>query len=601
MALLNFWSQKSFLDQLGSDVSGLKTYVDALNQCAHFLHACWDGNSDKQFVFMAIKKQIDEVNKQRQNVNWVQHVARFVLERINELGNLDGCSQPHVAQVPSTGMMSSCSAQTKIKLNTGKLRAAAEYLKGYRSCLENSKNNVAKATNVLDVFILGIWTIGTKISIANNQVDALLIRHDRIVSALYKCADIYDAADNRLKQKSYAINSPGLLEATKPYAFLTPEMQKLIQKYAKDIYDKIKDWFTGKGVKDGKNITVGKTDATATGQGQPKRDLTAEELKVLYALQVNFINFRDGQDYIDGRSRWGDALLIAFSDLTKGIRGDAQTEVYLKNSLREMFARMVEGNPNGLSNPDMGEDYFREMISALDESELLKISKGKDILNVDYGGVDAIMDLLDIFEAMGEAGEHIRKGIFGEYGRQIELLESMRKGILASDSPDPVLLKALEELRKEYDRYFLAALGKVANEVKKKGVDFAVESIAYVGIVNSVLKMFYSATGLTDRTARIEELRTTHIYAEQLDQAFTNARMKLLSQDPRSYNPEDVAQYEQLFELTKAAKLQQYQMMYELTKGDERSYYADKIKELKAMQLYDNKGLRVTGDFPTYA
>jgi len=215
LALINFWQQKNYLNGLQADLSGLTAYANALNSCAASINACWDGNTDKQYIFSAIGRQIQAVNRLRQDVNWVQHVANFVLEKLNELGRLEGCSQPYVAQVSAIGMSTGCSAQTKIKLDTNRVRAAATILNSRRSSLAESKNNLARATNVMDIFILGIWTIGAKIIIANKQVDELLVRHDRIVQALNRCADTYDAADRRLVQR--AGGSIGSSISTSPY------------------------------------------------------------------------------------------------------------------------------------------------------------------------------------------------------------------------------------------------------------------------------------------------------------------------------------------------------------------------------------------------
>jgi len=250
MALPNFFSQKNCINSLGTDVSGLKTYADALNECAASLNACWVGNIDKQYVISAINQQIQAVNTQRQDVNWVQQTADFVLGKLNELGALTGFSQPHIPSIASIHFMGGCAAKTRIDINTGSIRTAAKVLNNKRTCLVDSKNHLARAVNVIDVFILGIWTIGAKITVANKQIDALLNRHDQIVAALRKIADIYDQADHRLSKKAGEVQSPGLLNPT-PYSYLNPAVMELIKRVAKDLYDKIEKWLhpTGQEIK----------------------------------------------------------------------------------------------------------------------------------------------------------------------------------------------------------------------------------------------------------------------------------------------------------------------------------------------------------------
>ena len=202
MALINFWSQKNYINGLQADLSGLTAYANALNSCAAELNACWDGNSDKQYVISAIGRQMQAVNSLRQEVNWVRQTSDFVLVKLNELGALTGFSQPYVAQVASIGMMISCSAQTRIRLNTGTVRATAMLLNNRRSSLAGSKGNLFKARNIIDVFILGIWGIGGRLNGINSKMDELIARHDRIVKALNQIADRYDTADRRLAIKA---------------------------------------------------------------------------------------------------------------------------------------------------------------------------------------------------------------------------------------------------------------------------------------------------------------------------------------------------------------------------------------------------------------
>ena len=250
MALPNFFSQKNCINSLRSDLSGLKTYADALNACAASLNACWVGNTDKQYMMSSINRQMQAVNTQRQDVNWVQQTADFVLMKLNELGALTGFSQPHIPSLASIHFMGGCAAKTRIHIDTGAIRAAAKGLNNKRAYLVESKNHLASAVNLIDVFILGIWTIGAKITIANKQIDALLNQHDTIVAALHKIADIYDQADRRLNKKAGEVQSPNLLNPT-PYSYLSPAVMELIKRVAKDVYDKIEQWLrpTGQEIK----------------------------------------------------------------------------------------------------------------------------------------------------------------------------------------------------------------------------------------------------------------------------------------------------------------------------------------------------------------
>lgn len=202
MALINFWPQKNCISGLNADLSGLTAYAHALNSCAAEINACWSGNTDKQYIFSAIGRQMQAVNRLRQEVNWVRQTSDFVLVKVNELGRLEGFTQPYVAQIASIGLMCGCSTQTRIKLDTGKVRAVATTLNNKRSSLVDSKGNLFKARSIIDMFILGIWGIGGRLNSVNSKMDELIARHDRIVNALNKCAEIYDAADRRLVQRA---------------------------------------------------------------------------------------------------------------------------------------------------------------------------------------------------------------------------------------------------------------------------------------------------------------------------------------------------------------------------------------------------------------
>ena len=214
MALPNFWPQKKYISGLGTDFASLTAYANALNKCAADLNACWVGNTDKQYILSAVNRQVQAVNQLRQNVNWLQKTADFVLEKLNELGQLAGFSQPHVSAVAAIAYMGGTAARTRIQLDTGAVRTAANILNHKRSALINCQSNFVRAKMVIDPFILGIWGIGTNVGASNKQIDALLARHDKIVQALHRVAERYDAADLRLKRKAEAIKAAGLIKPT---------------------------------------------------------------------------------------------------------------------------------------------------------------------------------------------------------------------------------------------------------------------------------------------------------------------------------------------------------------------------------------------------
>jgi len=214
MALPNFWPQKKYINGLGTDFASLTAYANALNKCAADLNACWVGNTDKQYISGAINRQLQAVNQLRQNVNWLQKTAGFVLDKLNELGLLSGFSQPYVSAVAAIAYMGGAAAQTRIKLDTSAVRAAANTLNHRRSALVNCQSNFVRAKTAIDPFILGMWGIGTSVGASNAQMDALLARHDKIVQAIHRAAERYDAADLRLKRKAEAIKAAGLINPT---------------------------------------------------------------------------------------------------------------------------------------------------------------------------------------------------------------------------------------------------------------------------------------------------------------------------------------------------------------------------------------------------
>jgi|GEM_PF-3447494 len=197
MALQNYAEQKRLL--AGLDVAGLTAYANALNTCAEQLNNCWTGNADKAMVFDRFKRQLDAVNKLRQNLNWVQKTAGYILDRMNELGKLGTFQPPPVPPVPEVPFAGSFAQQTRLQLNTGLLRTAMDTFNPHISRLDETQGVLKAAVKFLDTFLLGWLEITKKLHDSSSLMDAVLNRHRQLFNTIHSIADIYDGKDDKLK------------------------------------------------------------------------------------------------------------------------------------------------------------------------------------------------------------------------------------------------------------------------------------------------------------------------------------------------------------------------------------------------------------------
>lgn len=563
MGLTNYWSQKSYIDGLQSDLSGLTTYAHALNSCAADLNYYWAGNTDKQYIFSAISRQMQVVNSLRQEVNWVSRTSNFVLEKLNELGMLEGFSQPFVAQIAAIGMAASCSSQPRIRLDTSAIRTAATTLNTRRSSLTDSSGNLFKANSIIDLFILGIWGIGGRLNGINSQIDELIARHDRIIGAINQCATLYDQADFRLKQKAYALHSPGLVEATQPYAFLLPGMAELIKRYAGDIYENIKDWIVGREVKDGTKRVVKAESTIASSPGNQNNGLTNVR------TDISFRKYDADVDFFEDRNWWDNFsanVIASVSDPFKGIRGEAGE----KNAIKQSIKAILDG------------DYG---VSFSDKDSMM-VGHNAELAGIPFAST--IISFYDWCDAMGDIGEQFKNGIAGKDVQKILMLYDMKAAV--ADSGNKALIKAIDELIDEYTKCFSAAFEAAQREwlklVGEVGLDLA--SFGAFGVLTGIWEGIWDITGVTTKGDAFTELYATSKYMDSLLTQYHQYKLKIAS---GKYSPQDLESYKNLFELCKSTKIQQYTMLLTLTSDqNERKALESALKELKVLQLYDNTG-----------
>jgi len=201
MALQNYARQKNALSLL--DVFRLEDYARALNTCARGLDGAWSGNSDKQLLFQAIQRQLADINKLRQNMNWVQKAAQFLLDKMNELGELTGFAQPWIPNLADIAFAGGGGSSTRIKMNTGAVRGCGDALNAKRGCLSDCQSDLNRALQTVDSMLLGMWDIGGSLRGAQSSMDCLLARHDRIVAVLRQTAEVYEAADRRIDKRNW--------------------------------------------------------------------------------------------------------------------------------------------------------------------------------------------------------------------------------------------------------------------------------------------------------------------------------------------------------------------------------------------------------------
>ncbi|MDR1464444.1 MAG: CHAP domain-containing protein [Oscillospiraceae bacterium] len=207
MALQNYAPQKNLILGMGNSLADLNGYAGALNQFAQNLGSCWAGNADKAVLFQAIDAQMRDVNSLRQNVNWVQQAANWALEKINELGSLLGLVLPRIPLVPSIAVPGAALHQ-RIQLDTVRLRQAADCLQAQRGRLGGCGDAVCQTQQGLDAVLQGVFGIGGKLKSSAACTGAVLARHDRLVAAVRRIAEIYDAADGRIGKRAEELAGP---------------------------------------------------------------------------------------------------------------------------------------------------------------------------------------------------------------------------------------------------------------------------------------------------------------------------------------------------------------------------------------------------------
>ena len=176
MGLINFWGQKSTLDQLDKDLSNLKLYVTHVSGCIAEIDACWIGNKDKEKVVSAISLHLHIVNKSNNDLNIFKQTATFILVKMNELGSLIGLSIPAIANMCFPGLFTEVRIYPRIQIDTAALRTVADKIEGERKYLEETSFSIKNTKNIIDDIILNMNGLGKLLKDLDREVGQIARR-----------------------------------------------------------------------------------------------------------------------------------------------------------------------------------------------------------------------------------------------------------------------------------------------------------------------------------------------------------------------------------------------------------------------------------------
>lgn len=211
MGIVNYYAQKAYIDDVQGDLERMNSYGSFLMQFKSILDDAWAGNIDKQAVMNALNSHLKAVNQVRQDMNWFKVTARFTLDRINELGSLQGAPAPYIPGIGVIGGLIAAMSVNRIRIDTGKIRNVTQLLQGKRGLLEESRNRMYRATNIIDSVILWLFGINGRLVSIQRQLDALVSENTRIVNAIGRICDIYDETDRNLRNKGDSVHITGLI------------------------------------------------------------------------------------------------------------------------------------------------------------------------------------------------------------------------------------------------------------------------------------------------------------------------------------------------------------------------------------------------------
>jgi len=209
VGLINFWSQKSTLDQLDKDMSNMKLYVTHVSGCIAEIDACWIGNKDKEKVVSAISSHLHIVNKSNNDLNIFKQTATFILVKMNELGSLIGLSIPAIANMCFPGLFSEVRIYPRIQIDTAALRTVADKIEGERKYLEETSFSIGNTKNIIDDVILNMNGLGKLLKDLDREVAEQKQENQKIVNGIRHICDLYENAENRLNEKIAALEVLG--------------------------------------------------------------------------------------------------------------------------------------------------------------------------------------------------------------------------------------------------------------------------------------------------------------------------------------------------------------------------------------------------------
>lgn len=222
MGLINFWGQKSTLDQLDKDLSNLKLYVTHVSGCIAEIDACWIGNKDKEKVVSAISLHLHIVNKSNNDLNIFKQTATFILVKMNELGSLIGLSIPAIANMCFPGLFTEVRIYPRIQIDTAALRTVADKIEGERKYLEETSFSIKNTKNIIDDIILNMNGLGKLLKDLDREVAEQKQENQKIVNGIRHICELYENAEKRLNEKISALGGLGTTSTPDIPASKTP-------------------------------------------------------------------------------------------------------------------------------------------------------------------------------------------------------------------------------------------------------------------------------------------------------------------------------------------------------------------------------------------
>ena len=274
-----------------------------------------------------------------------------------------------------------------------------------------------------------------------------------------------------------------------------------------------------------------------------------------------------------------------FMDDLSGLDGYLYSLREWKNALAAIFTGgSVEGAAEAfLSDPDTCKEILRKVIDQICETDYLDVlsSDQEEALGIigdlaKVGGYDSVNEFIGTMNEMIGDAEVVDK-ILKDYSSNIAMLESLRE--IAPGSG--ILNQTIDDLLFEYKNQ---AASMIFDDLQGKFEDGVIELADYalglnIGTVDGVIQ---AVLGDSDRLNSIDTVLYTADHALSQSLAYRTAAEKIMS---GNFTADDLAKYQQTFDLSKALTIEQYEAMYSYYDADsmEAKYLKDQLEQLKDM------------------